>query len=102
MSAKTPPADQALATALRSEALSSGKLATVEREAIGRDMEKAAAILGTEHMSNPISMGLALFAQIGSVDGVPMVYEELREMSMNDVASVMGLVNPSGSAKPHP
>lgn len=57
--------------------LPSGKRATLPREPMGHDMEKAYEIAGVR-ASNLMSISMALFAQVGVLDGARVAYEELR------------------------
>lgn len=72
--------------------LSSGKIAVLVREALGRDVEAASAVIGMTKIGNPMSLMLGLFAQVGTIDGAPIVYEDLRELPWVDTIAIMGLM----------
>ncbi len=57
--------------------LPSGKRATLPREPMGHDMEKAYEIAGVR-ASNMVSLAMALFSQVGKLNGERVAYEELR------------------------
>jgi hypothetical protein len=56
--------------------LPSGKRAVLPREPMGHDMERAYEI--APNTANLISLSMALFAQVGELDGKRVAYEELR------------------------
>jgi hypothetical protein len=85
-------ADILLPTYHTETTLPSGKVAALTREALGRDVETASAVIGMAKLSNPMSLMLALFAQVGRIDGAPIVYEDLLDLPWADTIAIMGLM----------
>lgn len=92
-------ADIVLPTYCAETTLPSGKVAALTREARGRDVETASAVIGMEKLSNPMSLMLALFAQVGRIDGVPVVYEDLLDLPWVDTIAIMGLMGADPTKK---
>lgn len=68
--------------------LPDGRIAAIIREPKGKDAEAVTALLGNDKLTNPVSFTLALFAQVGVIADAPVLYEDLREMSLGDVNKI--------------
>ena len=60
------------------------------RPAKGRDFEKGSAATGGS--TNQVTIMLGLVAQVATVDGKPLTYEELQDMDFVDVTALIGEV----------
>jgi hypothetical protein len=67
--------------------LSSGKLAKI-REAIGKDLEKGAAV--ASNPANPMSLMMGVAGQVTTIDDKPITYEDVLALPMADVLSLIG------------
>ncbi len=72
--------------------LPSGRVATVRREPMGGDLEKAFDVAG-KRAANPVALSCAMFAQVGEIDGKPVVYEDIRDSSALDALAILGWMN---------
>jgi hypothetical protein len=89
---QTSSAFDAPSTSVAAVTLSDGRGAVLTREALGRDVEKASAVIGMQKLGNPLSLMLGLFAQVGTIGGAPVVYEDLLDLPWADTIAIMGLM----------
>jgi hypothetical protein len=83
----TPPA--ATSNARGPLPLPSGKVAAVVRKPIGRDLIRAHTIVGAEDAENGPAVSMAIVAQIVTVGGERVTYEDLQEMDLGDVSALL-------------
>lgn len=74
--------------------LSNGAVAEV-REARGADLEKA-AVVAQAGGGGEIAIALALVAQVTTIGGEGIAYEDLREAPLGDVSFLLGAVSGNG------
>jgi hypothetical protein len=67
--------------------LSDGRVANV-RDARGRDLEKGAAVASSA--TNPMSLMMGVAAQVTTIDGRAVVYEDILDLPMTDVLKLIG------------
>ncbi len=68
--------------------LPSGRIVDIDRDPVGRDVEKAFSAAGSA-VGNPAAYSMALFAQVAEVNGRAVVYEDVRELPHQDVMVIM-------------
>lgn len=76
--------------------LSDGRLAQL-REAKGRDL-----LAATKLTDDPSALSLALGAQVLTIDGDPVLFEDLLEWPLRDVVAVQAVVVEQLGALPTP
>jgi hypothetical protein len=76
--------------------LPSGKTAEV-RKGKGRDLMRAhRAVAGT---AEPMSVSFALIAELATLEGKPLLYEDVLEMDLDDVLTLEGEVSGAGDSR---
>lgn len=67
--------------------LSDGRIAQI-RAPKGRDSVKAARVLSETDLKNPMAVSMALLAQVTTIDGIGLTYEDMMELSLADIGKL--------------
>jgi hypothetical protein len=68
--------------------LPSGRTATLTRKMKVRDMVFAHRVVGATEADNTIAIGIAAMAPTIELDNKPVVYEDLLELDLDDIAAL--------------
>lgn len=85
--AAAPSPTPAAGAGARTITLPCGAVATI-RKGIGKDLMRAMQVAGSSSDGIPF----ALVAELCTIDGAPVIYEELLERDLEDVAALVGAV----------